>query len=60
LKIVNIARIKRFVEDAAKRLPQGDPHSSQGGQRLSQGTLVFFKANRISLPPDLSLELLKN
>ena len=35
-KIVNVAWLKMFVEEAKNRLSQDDPRSSQGDQRLHE------------------------
>ncbi len=52
IKVVNIAQIKPFVEEATKRLTQDESRSSQAINVLIKTTLAFFKTNRISLSPD--------
>jgi hypothetical protein len=43
LKVVNIARIKQFVEEATKHLTQDKSHSSQGDQHLNQDDPGLFQ-----------------
>jgi hypothetical protein len=47
LKIVNIARLKLFVEEAKNRLSQDDLRSSQGDQHLSQDDPGLFQDQQV-------------
>jgi hypothetical protein len=52
LKVVNIAQIKPFVEEAPKRLSKTNRALLRAINVLIKTTVVFFKTNSISLSPD--------
>jgi hypothetical protein len=63
LKVVNIAQIKPFVEEAPKRLSQDESCSSQSNQRINQDNRSLFQDQQyqpLSRPMTRALKKLTN